>query len=362
MTVTAPQSALVKAQNKHWYFLDIMKGFLLVLVFVGHLIPGEVTEQPVRYLIYSFHMPLFIGISGFLFNIERQQLTVKSFVQKYAKRLILPWFIAVTFYYLYNNLVINHKALSVKRFLHNIYSPYYHLWYVLGAVGYIVASLVLWQVIKNLRCRWYILFAIGIFFAIVSRYQIALNFVTEHNIISGKLLSAYKMLRIDFKPFNYLMFVCGMYLRNLFEHGKLQKVTRFTPLFAVLSAVLFAADIMLFFMKSEFWSNAIYLTMSIPFLAVTVAIAVSGSKLRIKPLEFIGQYSLPIYLYHVVGIRFAYKIFERGSLNYYIVACASFVVLCIAVYLLKNVPFVNKVIFGSTNSFLQKKNKEKSAD
>ena len=50
--------------------IDYFKGILCILVFLGHLVVGQIENNLVRYFIYSFHMPLFIGISGYLFNLE----------------------------------------------------------------------------------------------------------------------------------------------------------------------------------------------------------------------------------------------------------------------------------------------------
>ena len=62
-------------------WLDSLKGFAIFLVVVGHVILGYIraetfTEyqwslQFVYDVIYSFHMPLFFLISGFLYNLKR---------------------------------------------------------------------------------------------------------------------------------------------------------------------------------------------------------------------------------------------------------------------------------------------------
>jgi peptidoglycan/LPS O-acetylase OafA/YrhL len=56
----------MKETGHYFRGIDSLKGILVVLVFVGHFLPGLVTDNLVRYAIYSFHMPLFLGISGFL--------------------------------------------------------------------------------------------------------------------------------------------------------------------------------------------------------------------------------------------------------------------------------------------------------
>lgn len=38
---------------------------------LGHILQGKMDEAIWRTIIYSFHMPLFIGVSGFLFNVAK---------------------------------------------------------------------------------------------------------------------------------------------------------------------------------------------------------------------------------------------------------------------------------------------------
>lgn len=63
--------------------IDIMKGIGILLVIIGHIRFGSV----VRKLIYSFHVPLFYLISGFLFNCKN----TKTIALKGFKTLILPY-------------------------------------------------------------------------------------------------------------------------------------------------------------------------------------------------------------------------------------------------------------------------------
>ena len=39
--------------------IDAIKGILIFLVVIGHVLPGSLDENVIRYVIYSFHMPAF---------------------------------------------------------------------------------------------------------------------------------------------------------------------------------------------------------------------------------------------------------------------------------------------------------------
>src|SRR5687768_11616414 len=87
-------------------WLDTAKGFAILLVVMGHVLRGFTTAHMfgeygdvlkyVDYTIYSFHMPLFFAISGFLYA-QREQLAslskYGSFFTKKLMRLGIPYVI-----------------------------------------------------------------------------------------------------------------------------------------------------------------------------------------------------------------------------------------------------------------------------
>ena len=75
------------AENRN-IALDIAKGIGILLVIVGHTAGMKHICQE---LIYSFHMPLFFIIAGYLYH--RQD--IKTLFVKSAKRLLLPWIVAL---------------------------------------------------------------------------------------------------------------------------------------------------------------------------------------------------------------------------------------------------------------------------
>ncbi|GKX66103.1 acyltransferase family protein [Inconstantimicrobium mannanitabidum] len=81
--------------------LDTLKGIGILLVLLGHsfivypinVIDHNQTSQLIHAYIYSFHMPLFFIISGFLYNVARtKQQSYKDFAVNKAKRLLIPYF------------------------------------------------------------------------------------------------------------------------------------------------------------------------------------------------------------------------------------------------------------------------------
>lgn len=104
--------------------LDTLKGFLILLVILGHLIGSLSTlEGAIWNWIYTFHMPLFVLISGYFSR--RDKLKLSSII----KPLLVFQFINALL------LLALGKSFSVSFLL----VPYWTLWYLL--------SLVFWRII-----------------------------------------------------------------------------------------------------------------------------------------------------------------------------------------------------------------------
>lgn len=86
----------------HW--IDVLKGIGILLVIMGHTFK----DSPVYFWIYSFHMPLFFLISGFLIEPRQEVGTYKVFVFKKCRSLLLPFLFFRVLLYLYWVLVESH--------------------------------------------------------------------------------------------------------------------------------------------------------------------------------------------------------------------------------------------------------------
>lgn len=106
---------------KRNHLIDLIKGLLILLVIVGHFLPGTLSDNPARYAIYSFHMPAFFYISGMLYSGHTS-------LKQYGLRLGIPWLVAVQVYYV----LLNYRTLSFASYLRSYVVPYYYLWFVVG--------------------------------------------------------------------------------------------------------------------------------------------------------------------------------------------------------------------------------------
>ena len=86
--------------NERVKWIDSLRGFAIVLVILGHAgIP-----QTMRIWIYSFHIPLFFFISGYVFSLKKVN-NFKEFLIKKIKGIVIPLicfsFVAVIFDFVY---------------------------------------------------------------------------------------------------------------------------------------------------------------------------------------------------------------------------------------------------------------------
>lgn len=76
-------------ERKRLTYLDMVKGFGILLVILGHTYPDS---NSIKIWIYSFHMPLFFIISGILLNhTNTEDKDIKSIIISKFKSLIIPY-------------------------------------------------------------------------------------------------------------------------------------------------------------------------------------------------------------------------------------------------------------------------------
>lgn len=104
--------------------LDAMKGIGIILMVVGHMIVQPIASN----YIYSFHMPLFFFVAGFLFK----PVPVLTQLKKDAKRLLLPFLIGKAFILFYGLLVDYYDDRSTHIDLLEMIDGADPLWFLLA--------------------------------------------------------------------------------------------------------------------------------------------------------------------------------------------------------------------------------------
>lgn len=107
------------------YRMDNIRFLLIFLVIFGHfleLMGGEIVSNLYR-VIYAFHMPAFIFITGHFARFSRRKIVFS---------LIYPYVLFQTLYLVYDALILNDGQAIQLQFT----TPYWLLWYLLATIFY----------------------------------------------------------------------------------------------------------------------------------------------------------------------------------------------------------------------------------
>lgn len=117
---------------------DIAKALCIVLVVIGHYYPenSPLWYQYVNRFIYSFHMPLFMFASGYIYIATKKEESYRGFLWKKVRRLMIPYFIT-SFVIITIKLITQGNAyiqnpVTIWAYLKCFYLPEagYFLWFI----------------------------------------------------------------------------------------------------------------------------------------------------------------------------------------------------------------------------------------
>jgi len=116
-------------------WVDVARGLGIILVIYGHTLGSDGN----RYLIYSFHMPLFFFLSGLVFHKRSNEAYIDS-LKKDLRRILIPYFL-----FALASLVLWFIILSPKdQTLNAIYSQIIGIFFGNANNGYLAINTVLW--------------------------------------------------------------------------------------------------------------------------------------------------------------------------------------------------------------------------
>jgi acyltransferase len=306
--------------------IDLTKGALILLVIAGHVIIGPISETLPRYIIYSFQMPLFCALSGYLLRWD--QLKGSSFIvlmQKYRYRMIIPWVTALLMYAILANLSAGLQPLQfLTTFATDLIKPFFHLWFIAGLLSWILLSRALLRI--GLTMNQLLIFSFFLS-AICQRFR-----ESSGNAVADVLL-------FDFRPYFYFFFVLGGAIRQ-------KKLLIPTGILIPLAVLLFIADILLFFYPHPWSSYILYFVLNIVLILLTQRFMESPAALSNRFLEWIGVNSLGIYLWHVLPIVLAYGLHANTNLMFYSITLSGEVVVFGLIFLLARSKFAGKYLLG----------------
>ncbi|MEK3887160.1 acyltransferase family protein [Bacillus sp. FSL K6-3431] len=112
---------------KRDYYFDNAKFILIFLVVFGHLIQSYIKSDTIisniYILIYTFHMPAFILVSGYF----AKGIYKKGYLGKITKKLILPYIIFQLVYSIFYYFLFNKSSFTL-----DILNPHWSLWFLIS--------------------------------------------------------------------------------------------------------------------------------------------------------------------------------------------------------------------------------------
>ena len=128
-------------KTERLFSIDIARAICIILVVIGHYLPDNSPDWylTINKVIYAFHMPLFMFVSGYVYWATQKPVKYKKFVWIKFQRLMIP-------YYFISIVVIVIKIITEKRLwvpAPVTYSAFYEMLYlpVAGAFLWFVFAL-----------------------------------------------------------------------------------------------------------------------------------------------------------------------------------------------------------------------------
>lgn len=159
----------------------------------------------------------------------------------------------------------------------------------------------------------------------------------------GGIYTFFRVLQLN----KYIFFVLGFYLRQYYENrGYIigHKIKKVLVILLILNVI---ALVGLFPYRNTFLEKSLLFTLNIPLLFLVLHYGLMEHKHKCKVIEWVGVYSYPIYLYHILVKFISSFLMGEGTIGYYIIGNLGFIVLCVMIFLLKDKKYIAKYIFGS---------------
>lgn len=276
----------IEQKANHFDWVDYAKGIGIILVVYGHvargvfnagMIEGEELFKYVDKIIYSFHMPLFFFLSGVFF--------VQSFDKRGGRGLLINKLNSLVYPYLLWSLIqggVAYSLQSVTNFKTSLSDIFSLLWLPQDQFWFLYALFfifIFYTALYALRPNIFVLFLISIvtFFlkGTLHTEWVAINFLFAYGVYfcAGILLSRFKFHEINVRFYWVVIFII-----------------------AFVASQYYYLQLSISNANQEGFFRLIIAFLGIAFV-VTISKLLSA---RFFMIKLIGNYSLEIYLLHVI--------------------------------------------------------------
>lgn len=147
-------------------YFDVIKGYAIILVVLGHVIQNFVPDYKVNSLflfIYSFHMPLFVSVSGYFFLKSVDKISILNYIRNKFLHLYLPSICmgAINCAFIGVSKVLQHKDLEPAYFTNLLFTG---LWFLTVLFIISIIGCLFRKVLKSRMYLGWFLFLIVLYF------------------------------------------------------------------------------------------------------------------------------------------------------------------------------------------------------
>jgi len=315
-------------------YIDFAKGIAIILVVMGHMVQYNLKGDAANAIfnfIYSFHMPLFFFLSGYVAALKYEGICIRSvlpFIKKKSLSLLVPF---LTWGILLNLLLfrfsISDSLLQLKLLVsHPDRGPWFLFTLFIIQTAYLSVRLAVPYFRKHIRLAEYFLMV-----ALIALIGV-IGMLTHNNYIN---------------PYYSIAFFAGYYYKKQFD-GECKNYILFVVfvLFAILS------------LKFDFYSSWGGNKMIIGLLASLLMIRISKQSIIIFPqisekIEWLGRNTLEIYVTHIPIIQLSDGYIDTRNILpvplFVIVLFLSIVVATIMVKtseIISSIPYLRLLFYG----------------
>lgn len=271
--------------------IDSIKGFLIILVVYGHLLEpfrnDSLLVKGLYLLIYSFHMPLFVLLSGYFFNANVSYRKIWK-----SELLILESFLVFQTI----RIILSHSDFNISSFV----VPAWTLWFLVSLIMWRAFSYMIFRVLPLSQKSLFVLLFLSVLVA---------------------LWVGYLPIDVEFsfqRTFSYFpFFILGIFLRKRINNIKVSPRFVWISLLALVISgayLITVCDFSSYY--CPFWASVAYsdgYTLFIRLCCLLIGGALSFFLLIYFPtsklLALIGAETMMIYLFHSFIVEILVKRF-----------------------------------------------------
>lgn len=258
-------------------WVDVAKGIGIILVILGHMPTIPIL---IRLWIFSFHMPLFFFVSGYLYNVKDESISLNSLLKKKTRKILKPYVIFSILFVLLDYLVLNISLDETKTRL---------IRFVFGQGGYDI----LWF--------FFSLFIAETLYCLIQRYSKNKTLIIVLLVTTGIILSHYRVgqiWKISTSMVALMFYSLGRCFRNKelaihITHSNIAFVASLILNLVICAFCISKCGYVIDMNNSKYAMGPISLLAAIAGIIVVYQISIIIDEWRVStPLKFIGSYSL----------------------------------------------------------------------